>query len=61
MNTIGRRKNYVKHVLVDAKVVLDERNIFTINDILFKTGATHASYIVEPSLDKHQEVWRDRI
>jgi hypothetical protein len=44
MNMIGRRKNYVKHVLVDAKVVLNEKNILTVTDILLDTGATHASY-----------------
>jgi hypothetical protein len=43
MNMTGRRKNYVKHVLVDTKVVLDEKNIFY--DILWDTGATQASYI----------------
>jgi hypothetical protein len=58
MNMTGRRKNYVKHVLVDAKVVLDEKNILTVNDILLDTGATHASYIDKDLVDRHREVWK---
>jgi hypothetical protein len=61
MNMTGRRKNFVKHALVDAEVVLDEKNILTINDILLDTGATLASYIDKDLVDKHREVWRDRI
>jgi hypothetical protein len=53
MNMTGRRKNYVRHVLV----VLMLKNILTVNDILLDTGATHASYLV----DRHREVWKDRI
>jgi hypothetical protein len=45
MNMTGRRKNYVRNVLVDAEEVLDEKNILTVNDILLDTGAAHASYI----------------
>jgi hypothetical protein len=61
MSMTSRRKNYVKHVLVDAKVMLDEKNILTVNDILLDTGATYASYVDNDLVDKHREVWKDRI